>query len=150
MISASTTLRILPLNTTNPVTSGPSKVFSFDGQSRYQQDIATTGVDLATSLNDHDAAVHGDGIFERIPSPTTINRFVREYGGKLKQFLPDCVSDTEAGAVIPDDTKCYSQDNDSSYHSIQATLGKDTADNSHSLLDQNFNCCSILSAYDSV
>jgi len=114
-------------------------VLSFDGQNRYQQDIAATSVDLATSLSYRDAADHGDGIFEQMPSPTTINRRVREYGGKLKQFLPDCVADTEADAVIPDGTKCYSQDDDRSYHSIQATLGEDTADNSRSLLDLSVN-----------
>ena len=110
-------------------------VLSFDGQNRYQQDIAATSVDLATSLSYRDTADHGDGIFERMPSPTTINRRVREYGGKLKQFLPDCVADTEADAVIPDGTKCYSQDDDRSYHSIQATLGEDTVDKSRSLLE---------------
>nr|UEM70091.1 transposase [uncultured organism] len=114
-------------------------VLSFDGQNRYQQDIAATSVDLATSLSYRDTADHGDGIFERMPSPTTINRRVREYGGKLKQFLPDCVAGTEADAVIPDGTKCYSQDDDRSYHSIQATLGEDTADNSRSLLDLSVN-----------
>lgn len=114
-------------------------VLSFDGQNRYQQDIAATSVDLATSLSYRDTADHDDGIFERMPSPTTINRRVREYGGKLKQFLPDCVADTEADAVIPDGTKCYSQDDDRSYHSIQATLGEDTADKSRSLLDLSVN-----------
>ena len=114
-------------------------VLSFDGQNRYQQDIAATSVDLATSLSYRDTADHGDGIFERMPSPTTINRRVREYGGKLKQFLPNCIADTEADAVIPDGTKCYSQDDDRSYHSIQATLGEDTADNSRSLLDLSVN-----------
>jgi len=74
-----------------------------------------------------------------MPSPTTINRRVREYGGKLKQFLPECVSGTEADAVIPDGTKCHSQDDDRTYHSVQATLGEDTADNSRSLLDLSVN-----------
>ncbi len=74
-----------------------------------------------------------------MPSPTTINRRVREYGDKLKLFLPDYVGDTEADAVIPDSTKCYSQDDDRSYHSIQAILGEDTADKSRSLLDLSVN-----------
>jgi len=113
-------------------------VLSFDGQNRYQQDIAAKSVDLATSLSYRDAADHGDGISEKMPSPTTINRRAREYGSKLKQFLPDCVADTEAGAVIPDGTKCHSQD-DRSYHSVQATLGEDTAEESRSLLDLSVN-----------
>jgi hypothetical protein len=114
-------------------------VLSFDGQNRYQQDIAATSADLATSLSYRDTADHGDGIFEKMPSPTTINRRAREYGGKLKQFLPDCVADTDADAVIPDGTKCHSQDNDRTYHSVQATLGEDTADESRSLLDLSVN-----------
>jgi len=114
-------------------------VLSFDGQNRYQQDIAAKSVDLATSLSYRDAADHGDGILSEMPSPTTINRRAKEYGSKLKQFLPDCVADIDADAVIPDSTKCHSQDEDRSYHSVQATLGEDTDDKSRSLLDLSVN-----------
>jgi len=69
-----------------------------------------------------------------MPSPTTINRRAKKYGHKLKQFLPDCVAGTDADAVIPDGTKCHSQDDDRSSHSVQATLGEDTAEESRSLL----------------
>ena len=109
-------------------------VLAFDGQNRYQQDIAAKSVDLATSLSYRDAADHGDG-FVPMPSPSTINRRVKEYGSKLKQYLPDCVAETDADAVIPDGTKCHSQDDDRSYHSVQATLGEETTDDSRSLLD---------------
>ncbi len=68
-------------------------VLDFDDQNRYQQYIAAKSVDLATSLGYHDPTDHGDGIFERMPSPTTINRRVRKYGSKLKQFLPERVSE---------------------------------------------------------
>ncbi len=114
-------------------------VLSFDGQNRYQQDIATKSVDLATSLSYRDAADHGDGILSKVPSPTTINRHAKEYGSKLKQFLPGCVADTDADAVIPDGTKCHSQDDDRAYHSVQATLGEDTDKESRSLLDLSVN-----------
>ena len=114
-------------------------VLDFDGQNRYQQDIAAKSADLATSLSYRDATDHGDGTFERMPSPTTINRRVREYGSKLKQSLPERVSDTAADAVIPDGTKCHSQDDDRTYHSVQATLGEETADNSRSLLNLSVN-----------
>jgi hypothetical protein len=110
----------------------------FDGQNRYQQDILAKSVDLATSLSYRDAADHGDGI-ETKPSPSTINRRAREYGSKLKQFLPGCVVETDTDAVIADDTKCHSQDIDRSYRSIQATLGEDTADESRFLLDLSVN-----------
>ena len=55
-------------------------VLSFDGQNRYQQDIAAKSVDLATSLSYRDAADHGDGILSEMPSPTTINRRARNTG----------------------------------------------------------------------
>jgi len=74
-----------------------------------------------------------------MPSPTTINRRAKKYGHKLKQFLPDCVAGTDADAVIPDGTKCHSQDDDRSSHSVQATLGEDTAEESRSPLDLSVN-----------
>jgi len=137
--SLSTTSKIQPLPQTNPATSGPSKTFSTStGRNRYQQDIAAKSVDLATSLSYRDAANHGDS-FVSMPSPTTINRRAKKYGHKLKQFLPDCVAGTDADAVIPDGTKCHSQDDDRSSHSVQATLGEDTAEESRSLLDLSVN-----------
>jgi len=51
-------------------------VLDFDGQNRYQRDIAAKSVDLATSLSYRDAANHGDS-FVSMPSPTTINRRAR-------------------------------------------------------------------------
>lgn len=113
-------------------------VIDFDGQNRYQPDISAKSVDLATSLSYRDAAEHGDG-FVSMPSPTTINRRAKEYGSKLKEFLPDCVAGMDADAVVADSTKCYSQDEDRSYHAVQATLGEDTADDSRSLLDLSVN-----------
>jgi len=98
-------------------------VLDFDGQNRYQQDIAAKSVDLATSLSYRDAANHGDS-FVSMPSPTTINRRAKKYGHKLKQFLPDCVAGTNADAVIPDGTKCHSQDDDRSSHSVKQRSAK--------------------------
>jgi hypothetical protein len=57
-------------------------VIDFDGQNRYQQDIAAKSVDLATSLSYRDAVDHGDG-FVSMPSPDTIKE------------LPDKDEDTE-------------------------------------------------------
>lgn len=53
-----------------------------------------------------------------MPSPPTINRRAKEYGSKLKQFLPECIAGTDADTVVADGTKCHSQDDDRSYHSI--------------------------------
>ena len=87
-------------------------VLNFDGQNQYQPDIAATSVELATDLSYRDAASHGDGIFEQMPSPTTINDRLIEYGTKLKESLPEFVADTDADAVIADGTKCHSQEDD--------------------------------------
>jgi hypothetical protein len=114
------------------------EVLEFDGQNRYQQDIAAKSVDLATSLSYRDAADHGDS-FVSMPSPTTINRRAKEYGSKLKQFLPECLAGEDADAVVADGTKCHSQEQDRSSHSVQATLGEDTADESRTLLDLSVN-----------
>jgi hypothetical protein len=96
-------------------------------------------VDPATSLSYRDAADHGDGILLEMPLLTIINRRAREYDSKLKQFLPDCVADADADAVIPDGMECHSQDDNHAYHSLKATLGEDTAEESRSLLDLSVN-----------
>lgn len=82
-------------------------VLGFDGQNYYQPDIAAKSADLATLLSYREAADHGDG-FVSMPSPTTINRRVKEYGSKLKEFLLEHLTDAESDAVIPDGTKFYS------------------------------------------
>lgn len=74
-----------------------------------------------------------------MPSPITINRRAKEYGSKLKQFLPDYLVGAKADAVVADGTKCHSQDDDRSYHSVQATLGEYTTERSRTLLDLSVN-----------
>jgi len=136
--SLSTTSKIQPLPQTNPVISGPSKTFSTSTGRTAISRTSPPKRRSATSLSYRDAANHGDS-FVSMPSPTTINRRAKKYGHKLKQFLPDCVAGTDADAVIPDGTKCHSQDDDRSSHSVQATLGEDTAEESRSLLDLSVN-----------
>jgi len=136
--SLSTTSKIQPLPQTNPATSGPSKTFSTSTGRTAISRTSPPKRRSATSLSYRDAANHGDS-FVSMPSPTTINRRAKKYGHKLKQFLPDCVAGTDADAVIPDGTKCHSQDDDRSSHSVQATLGEDTAEESRSLLDLSVN-----------
>lgn len=110
----------------------------FDGKKRYQQDITAHSVDLATTLSYRDAASHGDG-FDKMPSPDTIQRRVEEYGDELFEFVADRLPGTEADTVVPDGTKCYSQDDDRDYHDVQVTLAEDTDENSRSLLDVSVN-----------
>jgi len=112
-------------------------LIEFDGKKHYQQDISARAVDLATKLSYRDAASAGDG-FEKTPSPDTIQRRVKEYGTKLSEFVSDHVSGTEADTVIPDGTKCHSQDDDRDQHEVQLTLSED-ADGSRSVLDVSVN-----------
>jgi hypothetical protein len=113
-------------------------LIDFDGKKRYQQDISAQSVDLATTLSYRDAASHGDGIFSK-PSPDTIQRRVEEYGSKLTEYVATRLSGTEADTVVPDGTKCYSQDDDRDYHDVQITLAEDTDEDSRSVLDVSIN-----------
>jgi hypothetical protein len=105
----------------------------FDGQRQYQQDIAFQSVDFATDLSYRDAADHGDGIFS-MPSRSTINRRVKEYGSKLGDFLHDQLVGTNADTVLADGTKCHSQDDATAYNDVHVTLGQDE-DDATTLLD---------------
>ena len=112
-------------------------VIEFDGKKHYQQDISAQAVDLATKLSYRDAASAGDG-FEKTPSPDTIRRRVKTYGEKLSEFVSNRISDTEADTVIPDGTKCHSQDDDRAQHEVQLTLAED-GEQSRSVLDVSVN-----------
>ena len=75
-----------------------------------------------------------------MPSRTTINRRVREYGSKLGDFVRDRLPGTNADTVVPDGTKCHSQDDHCTYHDVNVTLGQITEDNAETtLLDVNVN-----------
>ena len=113
-------------------------LIDFDGKKRYQQDISAQSVDLATTLSYRDAASHGDG-FEKMPSPDTIQRRVKEYGTNLTEYVANRLSGTKASTVVPDGTKCYSQDDDRDYHDVQITLAEDTDEDSRSVLDVSVN-----------
>lgn len=110
-------------------------VLTFDGQNRYQQDIVVQSVDRATTLSYRDAADDSDGI-ERMPSRTTINRRVKEYGHKLGEFLSETLAERGAETVIADGTKCHSQEDDTAFNNVHVTLGEDTGgEESRTLLD---------------
>ena len=111
----------------------------FDGQRIYQQDVSLQSTDLATSLSFRDAVAHGDG-FTPMPSKTTINRRVREYGSKLGDFVRGRLPGTNADTVVPDGTKCHSQDDHCTYHDVNVTLGQTTEEDTETtLLDVNLN-----------
>jgi len=114
------------------------KLIQFDGKKRYQEDISAESADLATTLSFRDAASAGDG-FEKTPSPDTIQRRVKEYGQKLSAFVSDHIPRTEADTVIPDGTKCHSQDDDRNQHEVQITLSEGDDGESRSVLDVSVN-----------
>jgi len=114
------------------------ELIQFDGKKCYQEDISLKTADLATTLSYRDAASAGDG-FEKTPSPDTIQRRVKEYGQKLSSFVSDHIPGTEADTVIPDGTKCHSQDDDRSQHEVQITLAEDDDGETRSVLDVSVN-----------
>ena len=114
------------------------KVVDFNGEKRYQKDIAARTVDLATTLSYRDAADHADNL-ERTPSKDTIRDRVINCGGKLTEFVSSRIAGTEAETVIPDGTNCHSQDDDREYHDVRITLAEDTEATSRSLLDVSVN-----------
>ncbi|WP_255191950.1 ISH6 family transposase [Natronobeatus ordinarius] len=113
-------------------------LIEFDGQRIYQEDISLQSTELATSLSFRDAVAHGDG-FTPMPSRTTINRRVREYGSKLGDFVRDRLPGTNADTVVPDGTKCHSQQDHCTHHDVNVTLGQITEgdDTETTLLDVN-------------
>ncbi|TMT81386.1 ISH6 family transposase [Haloterrigena sp. H1] len=115
-------------------------LIDFDGQRIYQEDISLQAAELATSLSYRDAVAHGDG-FTPMPSITTVNRRVREYGSKLGDFVRDRLPGTNADTVVPDGTKCHSQQDHCTYHDVNVTLGQTAEgdDTETTLLDVNVN-----------
>ncbi len=69
-----------------------------------------------------------------MPSKTTINRRVREYGSKLGDFVRDRLPGTNADTVVPDGTKCHSQDDHCTYHDVNVTLGQTTEEDTETTL----------------
>jgi len=138
--SLSTTSKIQPLPQTNPATSGPSKTFSTStGRTAISRTSPPKASISLPRLSYRDAANHGDSFCPRCRRrpPSTA---VPKYGHKLKQFLPDCVAGTDAdAAVIPDGTKCHSQDDDRSSHPSSNARRRYTAEESRSLLDLSVN-----------
>jgi len=113
------------------------KLIQFDGKRHYQEDISAKAVDHATTLSYQDAASAGDG--SEMPSPDTIQRRVKEYGKKLSSFVSDHIPGTETDIVIPDGTKCHSQDDNRSQHEVQITLPENDDGESRSVLDVSVN-----------
>ena len=135
----STTSKIPPLIKMNPATSSPSKTFLTSTVRTTVNKIPPSKIPIplphsAITMPQTTATTSSRGCRRR---PLSIA--VSGGGSKLKQSLPERVSDTPADAVIPDGTKCHSQDDDRSFHSVQATLGEDTAEESRSLLDLSVN-----------
>jgi len=96
-------------------------IIAFDGKRHYQKDVAMHGVDLATKLSYCDAAAEGE-LFRSMPSPSTFNRRVKEYGTKLQEFTTEKISTKSAACVQADDTKSHSQEASFRQHDIRVSL----------------------------
>lgn len=74
-----------------------------------------------------------------LPTPSTINRRVKEYGSQLGAFLRDHLAGTEADTVGAEGTKCHSQDEDRAEQDVNITLEQDPADGATTVLDVSVN-----------
>ena len=89
---------------------------------------------FAASLGYRDAAACGDRIFKRCRRQPELIAVQESKAYTRAVLLPDCVASTAIDAGIAHSAKCHSQNDDCPYHPVQATLGRETADNPRSLL----------------
>ena len=97
---------------------------TFDGKKHYQEDVSMDAVELATKMSYRDAAAEGE-LFTAMPSPSTINRRVIEYGEELQQFNHEHVEDRETTCLQADGTKSHSQEDDQNYNNIKVAIADD-------------------------
>jgi hypothetical protein len=97
---------------------------TLDGKKHYQADVSMDAVELATKMSYRDAAAEGE-LFTPMPSPSTINRRVIEYGEELQQFNREHVEDRQATCVQADGTKSHSQEDDQRYNTINVAMADD-------------------------
>ncbi len=97
---------------------------TFDGKKHYQEDVSMDAVELATKMSYRDAETEGER-FTAMPSPSTINRRVIEYGEHLQEFNREHVEDRESTCVQADGTKSHSQEDDQRYNNITVAMADD-------------------------
>lgn len=105
----------------------------FDGKKHYQEDVSMDGVELATKMSYRDAAAEGER-FTPMPSPSTINRRVIEFGEELQRFNREQAKGREASCLQADGTKSHSQEDDQRYNNVKVTIADD-GDGTGELLD---------------
>lgn len=96
----------------------------FDGKNHYQEDVSMDSVELATKMSYRDAATEGE-LFTPMPSPSTINRRVIEYGEELQQFNREYSEDRQAACPQADGTKSHSQEDGQAYNSVKVAIAND-------------------------
>ncbi len=111
-------------------------VVEFDGRKVYQEDISMISAELATKMSYRDAATEG-GLFTIMPSPSTINRRVIQYGEEALTYNHQEIHDAGIKTVFPDGTKCHSQEKETK-NDINVSLGLDEEGNKV-LLDARVN-----------
>lgn len=97
---------------------------TFDGKNHYQADVSMDGVELATKMSYRDAVTEGE-LFTPMPSASTINRRVIEYGEKLRRFNREQAEGREVSCLQADGTKSHSQEDDQRYNNIKVAIADD-------------------------
>lgn len=91
----------------------------FDGKRKFQPDIAMLTVDMAEKLSYRDVAKEVSLFIDVVPTPTTINQRVIEYGEKI----PIKSENKNIPVGIGDGTKCHTQEPGYSENRINVLIG---------------------------
>lgn len=108
----------------------------FEGQKVYQEDVSMVSAELATKMSYRDAATEGE-LFTQMPSPSTINRRLIEYGKEAQDHNRQSVHGAGVKNVFSDGTKCHSQEKETK-NDVNVSLGVDEGGNKV-LLDTRVN-----------
>lgn len=111
-------------------------VIEFEGQKVYQEDVSMISAELATKMSYRDAATEGE-LFTQMPSPSTINRRLVEYGKEAQDHNRQSIRGAGVKTVFPDGTKCHSQEKETK-NDVNVSIGMDEGGNKV-LLDTRVN-----------
>jgi len=107
-------------NISNNTTSIPLyQSIAFDGKRKFQPDIGIVVVDLSQKLSYRDVVTEVSLFFDVVPTPTTINQRVVEYGEKI----PIKTENGKISVGIGDGTKCHSQEPGCKQNRVNVLIG---------------------------
>lgn len=116
------------LRTKNKTFRPIEDVIEFDGRKVYQEDISMVSAELATKMTYRDAVTEGELFMADMPSPSTINRRVIQYGSKIQEFNGQDVNGVRVKTAFMDGTKSHSQEKDKPKNEINISLGLNDKD----------------------